>query len=134
MPDLFIISLGTNESFGKFSTEKYLSDLQFFLETIQQKYPNAAVLLTTPPPSLFQKNYPNLVVAEYAAKTLDLINSKNIAVWNLHAQMGGIFGVNQNFDNGLVQPDKIHYTNKGYEMQGQLLFEALMKAYQNTKN
>ena len=134
LPDLFIISLGTNESFGKFSTEKYLSDLQFFLETIQQKYPNAAVLLTTPPPSLFQKNYPNLVVAKYAAKTLDLINSKNIAVWNLHAQMGGIFGVNQNFDNGLVQPDKIHYTNKGYEMQGQLLFEALMKAYQNTKN
>ncbi|QYJ67357.1 LysM peptidoglycan-binding domain-containing protein [Flavobacterium litorale] len=133
-PDLIIISLGTNESFEKEDVEAYMKELNLFIDNIRTKNPNACLLITTPPPSLFKRRYPNTFVAAYANSILAQQTAKNYASWDVFSELGGLYGVPNNAAAGLMSPDKVHYSVKGYEMQGTLFTEALLSAFDNFKN
>ena len=130
-PDLMIISLGTNESFGKISVDDYLLEMQLFIKNVKEKIGDVPFIVTTPPPSLFKKRNPNTIVAQYTQKLLESAANKQFAVWDLFAQFGGLYAVETNFEAGLMTMDKIHYTHLGYEKQGILFSEAFMDGYQN---
>ena len=132
-PDLVIVSLGTNESFDKMRGEDYMAQLDLFLQNVKAQNPGAAILVVTPPPSLFQRKYPNIFAADYAQKILNAAEIKGYAVWDLYSQFGGLYGVNRNFRKGLMANDRVHYSKAGYEQQGDLLSEALLKAFQTYK-
>ena len=131
--DLVLISLGTNESFDKKETQVFLADLQQMVQNIKTKNPAVEILLTTPPPSLFNKKYPNTFVADYAQQIIALAETNNVAVWDMFQALGGISSVNKNFSKGLMSRDKVHYSKKGYEWQGELFYEAFMKHYKQFK-
>lgn len=65
-PDLIVVSLGTNESFDKMGTDAFLAQLNKLVANIKAQCPDAAILVTTPPPSLFKRKYPNTFAASYA--------------------------------------------------------------------
>lgn len=132
-PDLVIISLGTNESFDKMNSTAYIAQLNLFVQNVRAKSPDAAILVITPPPSLFKRRYPNTFVAEYARNIAVQEVDKNYATWDLFSEFGGLFSVNKNFARGLMGNDRVHYSKKGYEKQGRLFCEAFFGAYDNFK-
>lgn len=132
-PDLVIISLGTNESFDKMGTPAYKDQLNTFIENVKTKNPDAAILVMTPPPSLFRRKYPNTFAADYAKGILGQEVEKNYATWDLFSEMGGLFSVNRNASQGLMSTDRVHYSKDGYEKQGALFSVSLLNAYDNFK-
>ena len=132
--DLVVISLGTNESFDKQETVTFYTSLEEMLLSVKKQNPKVEILLTTPPPSLFQKKYPNTFVASYTKAILDFAEKNNYAVWDMYINMGGLYSVNSNAKKGLMSRDKVHYSKQGYELQGELFFAALMETYTNFKS
>ena len=128
-PDLVIVSLGTNESFDKMKSEDYMVQLDLFLQNIKNQNPETSFLIATPPPSYFERKFPNIFVADYAQKISNLSVEKNYAFWDMYSQLGGLYGVDRNYRKGLMANDKVHYSKQGYEFQGNLLYEAILKAY-----
>lgn len=126
--DLLVISLGTNEAFDKLEKETYLADLKSFVSNLRELLPEVSILFTTPPPSLVDRRTPNTFVEEYAMEIQNLAEEQNIAVWDLYQVLGGNEKIRENFTNGLVARDYIHYTVKGYELAGSLFSEALLQA------
>lgn len=132
-PDLIIVSLGTNESFDKMPVSAYMEQMNMFLQNIKAKNPDAAILVMTPPPSLFSRKYPNTFVADYAKHLTMQETEKNYGSWDLFSTMGGLYSVNRNAARGLISSDKVHYSKAGYEKQGVLFTEALLNAYESFK-
>lgn len=131
-PDIIIVSFGTNESFDKLTDEAYIKSVLKFIDNVKKYNPNTVVLATTPPPSSLYRKYLNTYAQDYANALVKMaMTEKNIAVWNLFEVFGGLHGVNSNFNNGIMAKDKVHYTKKGYEQQGQSLSDALIKAFEN---
>lgn len=133
-PDLIIISLGTNESFDKMSSADFMLQLDTMVMSIREKNPEVGIVITTPPPSLFKRKFPNVFVAAYSKDILSNAIVKNYAVWDMFSVLGGLFSVNRNFANGFMSSDKVHYSKAGYERQGQQFFEAFYNAYVNFKS
>ena len=90
-------------------------------------------MVTTPPPSLFKRKYPNTFVGDYSKKILIQETEKNYASWDMFTVLGGLFSVKENAEKGLMSTDRIHYSRQGYEHQGKLFTEAFLNAYNNFK-
>lgn len=133
-PDMIVLSLGTNETFDKTVSSEYMVQLNLFLENLKAQNINASVLVSTPPPSLFKRKFPNTFAADYSENILKSAEEKGFAVWDLYSQFGGLYGVERNAARGLMSGDRVHYSKAGYEKQGNLLSEAFLKAYNNFKS
>lgn len=132
-PDLIVLSLGTNESFDKMAAEEYIVQLNLFLENIRIKNPDTAIIITTPPPSLFSRKHPNIFVTDYSKKIQIQETERKYASWDLYTVFGGTRGIAANAAEGLIGSDRVHYTKAGYEKQGLLFVKAFLKAYENYK-
>jgi len=133
-PDLIIVSLGTNEAFDKLCDQCFYSQLEEFLSALRTKNPNVAVLLTTPPPSLFKRRTPNNFVESYTNQIISNSLINRYSVWDLYRAMGGNESMQKLVNQGLIAKDRVHYSSAGYKEQGFLLFETLMETYQNYLN
>lgn len=131
--DLIIVSLGTNETFDKMPSSDYMTQLNTFIANIKTKNPNAEVLVMSTPPSLLYRRSLNRFADAYARDINTQVTTVNHAAWDLFAIMGGMYGVNRNYRQGLMSGDKVHYSKTGYEKQGMLFSEALLNAYENFK-
>jgi len=131
--DLIIVSLGTNETFDKMPVQDYMSQLNTFIANIKAKNPNTEVLVMSTPPSLLYRRSLNHFADDYARAINTQATTVNHASWDLFAIMGGMYGVNRNYRQGLMSGDKVHYSKAGYEKQGVLFSDALLNAYKNFK-
>ena len=134
-PDLLILSFGTNESHSlKYNQLMHKRELDDLIRSIRVVLPQVPIILTTPPGS-FDRKYrniytPNPRTADAAKLIKDYANDNKMAYWDLYNIAGGVKHANTNWDSAeLMRPDHVHYIAKGYELQGQLFFEALIKAY-----
>ncbi|OXA92536.1 LysM repeat-containing protein [Flavobacterium hercynium] len=130
-PDLLIFSLGTNESFDKMDTAKYIKQLREFISNIKEQNIDVPIIIMTPPPSLFRGRKPNHFVGEYAERIIEIAEKDNFAVWDLYTEFGGLSGIQKLKAQALIGPDWVHYSKKGYMKQGDLFTEAFLKAYDN---
>lgn len=129
-PDLIIISLGTNDAYGKtFNAELFKQNLGTFLQRLKRAAPHASVLFTAPGDNYRHRKYANYNNLKATLKMYELAEETNCAVWNFYKVMGGLKSVVKWQYNGLAAADRVHLTAKGYKFQGDLLFEALMKNY-----
>lgn len=134
-PDLVIVSLGTNESYGKISSLHYLKEVQAFLLHTRNQCPKAAILIITPPPSYLPHHKQNIFVDEYSSSLINYAQLGHYAVWDMFQVFGGMTGVKANYQSGLMNPDRVHYTTAGYQWQGKMLTKVLLDAYKEfTKN
>lgn len=133
-PDVIVLSMGTNESFDKLQPADYQKQVDAFVENIRNLMPDVELVLTTPMPSLLPKKQPNTFAEGYADSMKEKATFSNYAIWDAFHIMGGNEKVQEHFDSGLLSRDFVHYSKTGYEHTGNLLYEALMKAYTNYKS
>ncbi len=128
--DLVIISLGTNDAYGLgFDEAGFKVQYAKLIKSIKAASPNASILLTTPGDCALPGGAanPSNLKANRAIK--ELAQEHNCAVWDLFAVMGGLGSVGKWLKNGLTAPDQVHFSGKGYRLQGDLLYDALIQDY-----
>ncbi len=129
-PEVIIISLGTNEAqrrpFDKTLTEARLDSL---IKQLQFYNPGKPIILTTPPDSYFHRKYYNTAISTYHVMVVDYAKQNNLAVWDLFSATGGYKSCYQWKKYKLMRKDGVHFSRAGYELQGNLLYEAITKSY-----
>lgn len=135
--DLVIVSLGTNDAYrAPFDTSSFSSGLDAFLGMIRQACPNASILLVSPADSYRRyrrRVYDNLDMLRAGEILRQKAQGNGFAFWDFYRIMGGKNSMGWWKRSALAQPDGVHFTPAGYRLQGDLLFEALINAYENTK-
>lgn len=131
-PDLLVFSLGTNESYEKLESRDYIKHLREFISNIKAQNINVPIIVMTPPPSLLRKR-PNTYIKDYTKEIIEIAQIDGFAVWDLYDEFGGMDGIRKLKTQGLIGPDWVHYSKKGYEKQGNLFAQAVLKAYDNFK-
>ncbi len=129
-PDLFIISLGTNEAAEyPYIDKQFLAQAETFLIKLKQANPNALFIITTPADFYRKRTRRNPGVEQIHIQLLQLANKINIALWDLYEVGGGRHSADDWKKNNLMQKDGVHFTKAGYELQGDLFYRALIKGY-----
>ena len=136
-PSLLIISLGTNETFGRrFSSEEFSGQIKAFLSLVKKESPNTAILLTTPPECYKRvwvnkkRTYARNTNTERAARTIRKVaQEESVACWDLFTITGGKNSCRKWYNARLMNRDRIHFKKEGYQEQGTLLFQALIDSY-----
>lgn len=127
-PDLIIISLGTNEAANsKFEEQTFYNQIDKLVNDLQNYNPNATILLTTPADNYRRKRKVNTVIKRVSATIVKYSIEHNIPYWDLYQISGGFKSAKYWKKHHLFAKDFLHYSRKGYEVQGTLLYEALMK-------
>lgn len=62
---------------------------------------------------------------------VELAEKHQAALWDVFDMMGGLGSAYRWYQNGLMKPDLVHFSNQGYEYLGDCLFEAIMQDYQH---
>ena len=131
-PDLIIISLGTNDAYPKkFNRLFFEADCEALLNKIRRSTPERPVILTVPPDSYRYRRYLNKNIPEARKAIIKVAKEYHCAVWDLYTVMGGSNSMILWYSNGLTAADKLHFNKKGYFLQGDLFFNAFVKAYDN---
>lgn len=141
-PDLIVLAYGTNEAFDpKPDWDAYYQDLKNSIRLLRQKAPSAAILMIGAPDSARRTGPGDYVGCRFRQPTgLNNVKTiqKQVAVeekilfWDWMAAMGGTCAI-QRYASAtppLAGQDLIHFTQDGYEMNGEAFYEALMQAYQ----
>ncbi|MCB0734529.1 MAG: hypothetical protein KDC76_08110 [Bacteroidetes bacterium] len=132
--DLVIVSLGTNDGYkseGMFCKACFKEKYGELIKRIETANPNAAILLTTPGDFYVRQRYHNKNIEEIRQAILELAVEHSTGVWDFNDVMGGDHAIKKWRAEGLAQRDLVHYTEKGYTLQGRLLYEAIMQAYES---
>ncbi len=135
MPDLVILSFGTNESHNRrYDPVEHYAQMDALLTLLRHYVPDAEVMLTTPPGSYVRASRRRRIINPRTAKAVDTIlefaEARDLPVWDLYNLAGGARSACANWrTNRLMQRDQVHFTHQGYTIQGNLLGEALLKAF-----
>jgi lysophospholipase L1-like esterase len=138
LPDLVIISLGTNDAFSESSETGFYEKVNGLVSKIKAISPNSAILITTPPDGLkLDKHkgiYTSLAEVDHVVNVLTkYANDHDIAYWNLYQMMGGRNSMNSWYQKKLAMPDHVHFNAKGYGILAQSFFEAFITCMDNNK-
>lgn len=129
-PDLVILSFGTNEAQGKTDPAFLRRSMQNLIDAIQEQAPNALIMLTTPADSYLRGGRsfnPNMALVSDNIRRF--AREKGYALWDLHQFSGGENSAQHWKTSGLMSSDSVHYTKFGYAVQGKLLYQSLIKSY-----
>ena len=128
-PDLFIISLGTNDAqTNDFNETSFHQQVTLLLNNLKKATPSAAVLMTTTADS-FKAGNPNRELWNINLSLFGYCSSNNIPVWDMYRVTNGFGSARNWWKKGMLNRDGIHFTAKAYQIQGQLLYNALAKGY-----
>ncbi len=129
-PDLVIISLGTNEGSNiKVNENEIVASVGTLLKGIKAAYPGVCLLIATPADNYFRKKYVNPYLETVERALMKTADHENVACWDMYSVTGG-FGSCSEWNNAdMLLPDGIHYSKKGYILQGSLLYKALVDGY-----
>jgi lysophospholipase L1-like esterase len=129
-PDLFIISLGTNESLDYPYIDRNLSrNIDKLITSLRDYNPQAKFILVTPSDSFRKRNRANPGIAIVRNHILQYAAENGLAFWDMYKATGAAGAAQAWRTLGLLRADGIHFTKEGYTYQGNLLFKALMKGY-----
>lgn len=141
-PHLVIISMGTNESVSStIKSEHLYNQIDLLISSIKQESPDALILLTTPADNklckrkrrnkkrvVYYAHNPHITTVVETIKQYGKEN--NIAVWDWFTISGGENTSDTWVKEQGMAKDHIHYTQTGYSIQGNLLFESIYNAYE----
>ena len=138
-PDLIIMSLGTNEAFGRFSKIEFRKQLDSFVSQIIRTNPGAKLLLTTPSECQRRnrrrsrsKYYVNSNIALVREVILEYAKDKHIPYYDWYEVSGGEGSSTKWVNDKNLNKDRIHMTRNGYQIQGELFADALLEVLKPT--
>ncbi|OPY77015.1 MAG: GDSL-like Lipase/Acylhydrolase [Syntrophorhabdus sp. PtaU1.Bin058] len=128
-PDLVIISLGSNDvGESDFDPATFRAQIDELVQSILKDNPDVSILLTLPPD--FGKAGNTLLRQKMSRARNVMIGyckRNGQAYWDLYMVMGGYGSIGKWQKSSLVQKDAMHFRKAGYQLQGRLFFQALMK-------
>jgi lysophospholipase L1-like esterase len=131
-PDWVIVSLGTNDCYStKCNMPALERNLLELIKLIRIAQPDVPILFTTPADNYRKRRYHNPDCAVASDVIIKVAKENNCASWNLYEIMGGYGSMGSWLKSGLAARDKLHFDKPGYYLQGDLLFNAFIKAYDN---
>lgn len=137
-PELLILSFGTNESHNRrYNAHLHYNQMDELVKLLQTRMPGVPIVLTTPPGSYEsfrqrrRRTYSINPRTATAAETIRRYASDHgLLVWDMYAVVGGRERACKNWTEArLMRPDHVHYLPEGYILQGNLFYQALIKAY-----
>lgn len=152
-PELVIVSLGTNEAFGRVDNLEFYKSIDAFVKDIKSHNPEAQILLVTPMEC--QRRATRTVTRrnrrgrKYTVKQRTGSYSVNqnirpiretilrygrdngIAVYDWYEVAGGAGASSKWIESKLYGKDRVHHTSTGYKLQGKLLYDALQKEFED---
>lgn len=137
-PDLLILSFGTNESHNRrYNATLHRQQLDNLVRALRDSLPDVPILLTTPPGSyerFGRRRNRSYKINPRTAATVQTIReyavSNGLALWDMYGLLGGSSRACRNWwESGLMRPDHVHYLPEGYTLQGRLLYQAILKSY-----
>ena len=131
-PDLAILAVGINDSAVSakdFKVEKFKENYRRLIGMVRRVNPDCAFIFITNNDSYryIRRGMTYNTNAE-AVRTamLELAEEFGAGVWDLYGLMGGAHSVEKWRSAGLVKYDRLHFTEAGYRLLGDLFVEALM--------
>lgn len=134
-PDLVILSFGTNEAHGRrYNASEHTATMNYLIEELKASCPDVAFLMTTPPGAYVRNGRRGKIINPrtplVVENELKFAREHGIAIWDMYDIVGGKQRACLNWNAAkMYQRDKIHFTHEGYTLQGLLLHEAFIKAY-----
>ena len=138
-PELLILSIGTNESHNRrYNVNVHYNQMDELVKLLQDSLPNVSILLTTPPGSYEsfrqrrrRRTYAVNPRTATASETIRRYAKEHrLLVWDMYDVVGGKRRACVNWTEAkLMRPDHVHYLPEGYILQGNLLYQALINAY-----
>ena len=137
-PDLLILSFGTNESHNRrYNTMLHYRQMDDLVRMLREKLPNVPMLMTTPPALTRVSGSVAVVEPIRLIRVLPLPCRLSAA---MPMKTDWRYGTCTNTwryppclprtgEAGLMRPDHVHYLPDGYRLQGELFYQALLKAY-----
>lgn len=137
-PNLLIVSLGTNESFGlRFNENQFRNQIHEFLQMVKKHIPRTIIILTTPAECYkrIRQNKQRVYVRneniqKAAAAIVSQSKLEGVACWDLFSATGGRNSHKDWYQNKYLGRDRIHFTKGGYHEHSNLFFLALMRTMQ----
>lgn len=127
-PDLVIISLGANDILvPNFKPDLFKINYKILLQQIKNAAPNASILVTSPNISCNFEKQPNPHSDLLVTALSELAKNEALAFWDFYTLSGKKENIATWTKENLLTNDKIHLFKKGYELQAQELFKALVK-------
>ncbi|MDE6859175.1 MAG: hypothetical protein K2J65_02040 [Duncaniella sp.] len=153
-PNLVILSLGTNEAFGKFNAVNFRRAIDRLVKNVKTANPDALILLTTPMEcqrsvtttkkvrvrrkgsktryrtvTKTSRSYAvNSNIAPVRQAILEYGKANGIAVYDWYDVAGGSGASAHWITNGLFAKDRVHHSRQGYNLEGRMVYEAIMNA------
>ena len=125
-PDLVIISFGTNEcNTLEYNPQEHYEQLKTLYELLTRECPDAAYLFASPQ-GAYPNNKPNPMIAKCVSTLQQFAKDREVAFWNIYEIAGGNQALQNYTTFNLLRKDKIHFTNEGYKLQGELLGNAII--------
>ena len=131
-PDLAILAVGINDSatsVKNFKPERFKENYRRLIEMVRRISPECAFIFVTNNDSYryvrrgMSWNGNGEAVRQ---AMLELAREYGAGVWDLYGVMGGAHTVEKWRDAGLAKNDRLHFTDEGYNLLGDLFVEALM--------
>lgn len=135
-PDIVFFAIGVNDAAvpqGQFDVEAFKENYRRLIRKVQAVSPDCAFVFITNNDTYRREsrrvkraNRNGLLVrdAMYA-----LAREQGAAVWDVFSFMGGLDSSPRWRDAGLMSTDLIHFTRTGYELLGNMLYNALIDDY-----
>ena len=131
-PDLAILAVGINDSAVSakdFKPEKFKDNYRRLMRLVLRSNPDCAFIFVTNNDSYryvrrgmsYNQNTETVRQA-----MMELAEEFGAGVWDVYAIMGGAHSIEKWRDAGLAKTDRLHFTDVGYELLGDLFVEALM--------
>ena len=138
-PDLAIFAVGINDSACKavdFKPEVFKENYRRLIRLIREQSPDCAFIFITNNDSYryisrgmtYNHNGPTVQKAMF-----ELAKEYGAAVWDVYDIMGGKDSVIKWRNAGLVKSDRLHFTQEGYVLLGDMLYNALVDDYNAQK-
>ena len=132
-PDLAIMAIGINDANvpkGQFSKETFKARYNELLSKIYAVNPNCAVIFITNNDCVVRigrRSYglnENTAIVQKAM--YELATEHNAAVWDLYEIMGGLGSITVWNEVGLANKDRVHFLVPGYNLLGDMLYNAIV--------
>ena len=131
-PDLVIFGIGINDATKpEFTKDLFVSQYDTLITYLRDANPGLSMIFMTNNDSYIRRKKPNEKALVARDAFAELAEKHQAALWDVFDMMGGLGSAYRWYQNGLMKPDLVHFSNQGYEYLGDCLFEAIMQDYQH---
>ena len=128
--DLAILAWGINDAHmrpDRFNPDRFKERYSQLITAFRTAHPAMDILLVTNNDSHYRNRHnPNAERVRQAMSAL--VDDMGVACWDLYGVLGGAHSMDLLNRTGFASSDHLHFNRNGYELIGELLYDALVRA------